>query len=80
MSNTWRAQAALVIHPIIAATGTNDMPLLKRRLFEAYPFGQRKYYPYKIWCEEIRRQLGIMPYKRKSGHADPVPPEQGHLW
>jgi hypothetical protein len=27
-------------------------------LFDAYPFGERKYTPYKIWLDEIKRQVG----------------------
>lgn len=29
----------------------------KAALKEAYPFGQRAYHPYKIWCDEVRKQL-----------------------
>lgn len=27
---------------------------LRRALNKHYPFGERKYYPYKIWCSETR--------------------------
>jgi hypothetical protein len=31
---------------------------VKKALFDAYPFGERKYHPYKIWLDEIARQMG----------------------
>jgi hypothetical protein len=26
----------------------------KQQLFDAYPFGMRKYTPYKVWLEQVR--------------------------
>jgi hypothetical protein len=37
-------------------------------LRNAYPFGQRKYHPYKIWCDEVRKQLA-----RRFGVDAPAP-------
>lgn len=57
--SSWRKYAA----PIIAETirempdGATDKDL-RRALRDAYPFGERKYWPYKVWCDEVRRQLG----------------------
>jgi hypothetical protein len=28
---------------------------------EAYPYGERKYWPYKVWLSEIKRQLAPTP-------------------
>lgn len=55
----WRDRAA----PIIAATiaAHPDGVGLPAALREAYPFGERKYHPYKIWLDEIARQLGRKP-------------------
>jgi hypothetical protein len=39
------------------------MKATRARLREAYPFGERKYHPYKIWLDEIRRQLGTTDKK-----------------
>lgn len=30
---------------------------LKRALKDAYPFGERKHWPYKIWCGCVKRAL-----------------------
>ena len=35
------------------------MKSLRKALREAYPFGEREYWPYKVWCDEIRSQLGL---------------------
>ena len=53
----WRRAAAPIIAQAIAEVGINDMKALRRRLREDYPFDVRKYWPYKIWCDEVKRQL-----------------------
>lgn len=54
---TQRNEAAPIIAKIIAEVGITDEKLLRKRLKEAYPFGTRAYHPYKIWRDEIKRQL-----------------------
>jgi len=53
----WRRVAA----PIIAAV-LEKYPVpsadQEKALREAYPFGERKYHPYKIWLNEIKQQKG----------------------
>ena len=39
---------------------------VNKALREAYPFGERKHHPYKIWLDEIKRQKGIKPKLNKS--------------
>jgi hypothetical protein len=56
---SWQQYSAPIIKRVIEQCGTEDMKLLRKKLHEAYPFGERKYHPYKIWCDEIRRQLGL---------------------
>lgn len=58
MTKTWRESASSIIRKVIVKTGTQDIKLLKQNLRAAYPFGVRKYWPYKVWCDEIRIQLG----------------------
>jgi hypothetical protein len=55
---TWRDKAAPIIARVIKEKGTDDLPKLRAALREAYPFGERAYHPYKIWRDEIKRQLG----------------------
>jgi hypothetical protein len=60
----WRQQAAPIIERVIREIGMDDMKKLRKALHDAYPFGERKYHPYKIWCAEVKRQV--------QGHKAPV--------
>ena len=56
MSN-WRERLAPIIARVIEDVGTKDEKTLRRALRRAFPAGERKYHPYKIWLSEIKRQL-----------------------
>jgi len=30
---------------------------LYKKISEAYPFGERKYHPYKIWLDEVHKAI-----------------------
>lgn len=64
MSLTWRDHARPIIAKVIREIGTEDIQALRKALREAYPFGERKYHPYRIWCDEIRVQLGEKTHGR----------------
>lgn len=51
----WRIEACKVIELVIKTT-PNKLDLVKA-IDNAYPFGERKYTPYKIWLEERRKAL-----------------------
>ena len=56
----WRDEARAVIE---RAYGYGRMrglegTALRKHINAAYPFGERKYHPYKIWCDELNKQLG----------------------
>lgn len=57
----WRKQAAEVISEVLDqcdwSTPENEKAT-RARLREAYPFGEKRYHPYKIWLDEIARQMG----------------------
>jgi len=55
---TWRDQAAIVISDVLRQNPDAGQKELRKLISAAYPFGERKYYPYKIWCDEVNRQLG----------------------
>ena len=69
----WRDIAQDVIRNVVRRVGTEDKAALKKALFDAYPFGQRQYYPYRIWCEEVRKTLG------KPKH-DPITDQKEIQW
>lgn len=57
----WRDKAAPIVRQVLADTKGRPECEIKAALRDAYPFGQRQYHPYKIWCDEIRRQRGQKP-------------------
>jgi len=63
---TRRDQVRPIIAEIISIVGTSDIKNLRKKLRQAYPYGERAMHPYKIWCDEIRVQLGIKKIKEKS--------------
>jgi hypothetical protein len=50
--------AAPIVADVIARHGRERTPELTKALRDAYPFGERRYWPYKAWLAEIKRQLG----------------------
>lgn len=71
---TWRQRAAPIIANVISKVGTTDLKTLRSKLREAYPFGFRTNYPYKVWCDEVNRQL--IALKVKSPKPLPTDPNQ----
>lgn len=59
--SNWRNAARPIIARVLEETRGEPEKIIKARLLEAYPFGQRQYHPYKIWCDEIARQRGKKP-------------------
>lgn len=53
----WRDQARPIIAKVLEEHKNSSDQDLKKALFNAYPFGERKYYPYKCWLLEIASQL-----------------------
>lgn len=55
-SSSWRNHSRDVIRATIATHKGEDHGAVRAAIKASYPFGQRKYTPYKIWLEEIRLQ------------------------
>jgi hypothetical protein len=79
----WRRQAIPIIRRVIEEVGRDDERALRKALAEAYPFGPRAYHPYKIWLDEIKKQLqGPKPrdsFAPRPPRPDPVSPGQMSL-
>lgn len=58
--SSWRRISAPIIRRVLSETEENELAR-RKALRDAYPFGERRYHPYKIWCDEIQRQLGKKP-------------------
>ena len=59
MIRTWRDHCSPIIADVIERVGKDDMQALRKALREAYPYGERKMWPYKVWCSEVRKQLKL---------------------
>jgi hypothetical protein len=53
---SWRDEASPIIYKVLQETKGMPEAEIKKALFDAYPFGERAYHPYKIWLSEISRQ------------------------
>lgn len=71
----WRKRAAPIITEVIRNAESRGLSAyeLSLALFNAYPFGEMHGQPYRVWCEEIRRQTGA---RQKQGSATPSSPGQ----
>ncbi len=57
----WRNVAYPIIRDVLDDYRVHGEKALRKALRDAYPFGERKYHPYKIWLDEIARQRGLKP-------------------
>jgi len=73
--NIWREKARPLIARVIRSHEGKPIPEIRKALREAYPFGERRYWPYKIWCDEVRFQLGLKKY-----NPEPMNPRQKGIW
>jgi len=64
MAGTWRDVAKPIIALVLKDTQGKDEKEIRKALRAAYPWGQRKYHPYKIWCDEIKHQRGLKRRKQ----------------
>lgn len=69
MAGTWRDSARPIIHDVLTEHKDSDEATIKKALRDAYPFGMRKYHPYKIWLDEIKVQRRLK--KSKTAPEDP---------
>jgi hypothetical protein len=53
----WRIVARLEIEKVIGKYGLSH-PDIKKFISDAYPFGERKYWPRKVWLDEVKKCLG----------------------
>jgi len=67
MTRTWRQVAAPIIFNVLRETEGRSEREIRKALRAAYPFGERKHFPYKTWLDEIRHQRGM----RKTIAPDP---------
>ena len=77
---TWRQLCAPVIHRVLVEQIFSDPKKIRKALREAYPFGERKYWPYKVWLDEIKRQRGQKrEHRRRAGVVNRDHPGQLYM-
>lgn len=59
----WYEQAAKVIRRIVAENPGATTSELRRLAGNAYPFGPKKHWPFKKWCDAMNDILGPSPQK-----------------
>ncbi len=52
MSFTWRDRADITLSTLFIVG--HSAPT-QQEVFDAYPFGERAYTPYKVWLEQVKR-------------------------
>jgi hypothetical protein len=56
----WRIKCRPIIEKIVLENKDKPEIEVRKLLSAAYPFGERRYHPYKVWLDEIKRQTGKM--------------------
>lgn len=83
MTTGWRASCSPIIARVLSENAGRSKQEIRAALQAAYPFGPRKYHPYKIWLDEIQRQTGKRPplWNKSQGMRKPLPanPDQFDL-
>jgi hypothetical protein len=64
----WRDTADARLRPLFAG---GRQPT-RRELIDAYPFGPRKYHPYKMWLEQVRWFKAGCPDRRRRKESKPL--------
>jgi hypothetical protein len=65
----WRDKAKPIVAKVLKETQGQDESIVRRALRDAYPFGPRNCWPYKVWLDEIKNQRGLK--KPKPIKTDP---------
>lgn len=63
---TWRKEFAPLIRRAIEEASPVDTTELRTQLRAVYPRSERKHWPYRVWCDEVNRQLGKRTYPGES--------------
>lgn len=75
----WRDQAQAVIREVVAENPGSTGAELRALLNARYPFGERRYYPYRIWCQEVAIACGTRPRPERAPRApQPRPAPEVH--
>lgn len=74
--STWRDHCRPIIKKVLEENKDKSEKEIKLALKNAYPYGMRKYHPYKIWLDEIKVQRGL----KQSKTLEETDPNQTELF
>lgn len=77
-SNWANVSARVIVGVLDGLPPAASLEEKKRAIRAAYPFGERRYTPYKQWCKTVRAMLLITPKKRT--HRVRVELQEGRCW
>lgn len=79
---TWRSQAARLIPEAIESGRAQGLQGKKlwRYVCRSFPWGPRKYWPYKIWRHEAAVQIGLVSRHKPQTPRRRDDPAQGLLF
>lgn len=73
----WRGRSERVIAEVHASLPINaDLKARAAAVDAAYPFGERRWHPYKIWLQERRKYLMKFGYRPRTKVAPETPLER----
>lgn len=61
---SYRDEFRPIIARVLAETSGLPWALVRAALRDAFPYGVRQYWPYKVWLHEIRVQRGRVKFGR----------------
>ncbi len=72
----WRQRSAIVIASVLSTLPPSATLKDKRNAIRAaYPFGQRRFHPYKMWLKEVNAALSPQEKKHRSPAVVSVGPQ-----
>jgi len=78
--SVWRDQSQEVIARVTQEVGTGDLDMLEKAIRAAYPFGKRRYHPYKIWLQEVKAHMWWLRARKGVVQPKEAPLFEGRLF
>lgn len=76
--HTWRERCSELIRATIKENEGKSEREVRAALRAAWPWGPREHWPYRVWLDEIRRQLGKPSHLHKPRKGTPARTNADH--
>lgn len=70
---SWRDRARPIVDRVLQENHGKSEKEIRTALREAYPFGTKQHHPYKIWLDEIDRQMHPRNHLKPFSTIEPNP-------